>query len=136
MFILRRITSEGLESNTCIGDSYNFVAAYKDKQQYELTLKVYYGDQAKNYSNDLAGFVVYKEGEKIIPLSRKSTFYIMTESGQTFDRLHKGEVSTKVEEGTTPEGKEGEVFPNAMCDKCGKGYFSTSTTAVCPECGK
>jgi len=41
----------------------------------------------KKDDEDIYGFVVYNEGQSIIPLYKKSVYFMMTESGKTFANL-------------------------------------------------
>ena len=81
MFTLRRITSEGLESNQIIGDSYNLINQERNQKQYQETLEMHF--QIKE-DKDIYGFIVCKNGTKIMPLYRKNTYFVMISNGETF----------------------------------------------------
>jgi len=84
MFVLRRITSENLESNTNLGESYVLIDHEKNKEEYEKTVKAMKWDK-DDYS--CYGFISYNEGNKLIPLYKKSTYFIMASNGQTFANI-------------------------------------------------
>jgi len=82
MFILRRITSEGNENNSCLGQDYNFVHNVHHSQEFLRAL------EASRYDSDeIYAFIFYDAGERIIPLYKKSTYYMMTDTGNTFANL-------------------------------------------------
>jgi len=86
MFILRRITSEGNERNERIGKSYHPVRKIENAEEYQKTFKTWLLGLEKD-DEDIYGFVVYNEGQSIIPLYKKSVYFMMTESGKTFANL-------------------------------------------------
>jgi len=82
MFILRRITSENLTSNTLIGESYVLVTAQRNKEDFKKFIDIMKCDEA-----DVYGFVSYNEGSKSIPLYKKSTYFVMVGNGRTFENI-------------------------------------------------
>ena len=79
MFILRRITSENVERNTVLGESYLLINAERNQKDFNESLKI-----MKCNKEDVYGFISHDEGSKLIPLYKKSTYFVMTESGKTF----------------------------------------------------
>lgn len=83
MFILRRITSQNVERNTVIGESYILIDAEKNPEDYKKSLNV----MKWSSDSDIYGFISHNEGSKLIPLYMKSTYFVMTESGKTFANI-------------------------------------------------
>lgn len=84
MFVLRRITSENNTSNTVLGNSYNTVFEESNEKEFAKTLT------AMKWSEkpiEVYGFVIYEDGSKIMPLYKKSTYFVMLSDGKTFDNL-------------------------------------------------
>jgi len=83
MFILRRFTSEGFESNSVIGESYNPVYKETNLDEFNRTQELMKFSEI----DQIFCFMVYKNGSEILPLYKKSNYYMMTESGKTFANL-------------------------------------------------
>lgn len=83
MFILRRITSQGLELNTCLGLEYVLVLKEVNESEFRDRVKLWDEEDLK----DLYGVVCFNGGASIMPLYRKSSYYIMTEFGKTFSNI-------------------------------------------------
>jgi len=83
MFILRRITSEGNESNQIIGDSYNEIHSTYNEAEFKKTEDLLLFPARE----EIYAYIAYKEGSEIMPLYRKSNYYMMTENGVTFKNL-------------------------------------------------
>lgn len=83
MFILRRVTSEKLEINTILNEEYSL--ALKGKNDIEIA------ERTESWESSLVaeiyGLIIYNEGRSVMPLYKKSTYYIMTGDGKTFERL-------------------------------------------------
>jgi hypothetical protein len=84
MFVLRRITSNGSEINTPLKESYNLITEERNPEEYKTTLKVWIDLES---DPDIYGFIVHNNGTDIIPLYKKSTYFVMTGSGQTFANI-------------------------------------------------
>lgn len=86
MFILRRITSEGNRMNLCLGNHYYDILKESNKKEFDRVCELM---KWKNDDPDLYGFVSYdtSSGNVNHPLYKKSNYFIMTESGKTFDNL-------------------------------------------------
>ena len=80
MFVLRRITSENNESNTSLGDSYHLIDAQRNPEQHKKAIETLRVSEAEG----IYGFIAYKSGQKLLPLYKKSTYFVMTENGATF----------------------------------------------------
>lgn len=83
MFILRRITSEGYESNQVLGDEYSLIEKFHS-EKYKDALEAI-GQQPNE--EEIYCLLIHNRGSDIIPLYRKSTYYIMTSNGQTFKNI-------------------------------------------------
>ena len=79
MFVLRRITSENVEVNTVIGESYVLISAERNPIDFEKSL-----DIMKNDRNAIYGFISYCGGSRLEPLYKKSVYFVMMSNGQTF----------------------------------------------------
>jgi len=83
MFILRRITSENGESNTFLGEMYNFVHFVHQPEEFERSKEIWGVEDDK----EIYAFINYNAGEKLFPLYKNSSYYIMTDRGATFANL-------------------------------------------------
>lgn len=86
MFVLRRIVPDGDTVNTCIGDHYNLVLKKENTKEYKKTLDAWLLG-LKRDDEDIYGFVVYKGDTEIMPLYKKSVYFIMMSNGQTFENI-------------------------------------------------
>lgn len=84
MFILRRITSEGLECNTSLGIEYVLVTKERDRSEFELRTELW----DKNDLEEVYGLICFDDGKSIMPLYGKSIYYVMMGNGQTFSRIN------------------------------------------------
>ena len=82
MFVLRRLTSKNVERNTILGESYLLIDAERNLGDFEKSLDVLKCDR-----DDVYGFISYDEGSKLIPLYKKSVYFIMIGNGQTFANI-------------------------------------------------
>ena len=83
MFILRRITSENRERNDVIGNHYQFVRKLENKDEF-----LEFQDLLGWEEDDLVyAFVVYNQGQDILPLYKPSVYFMMTSDGKTFANL-------------------------------------------------
>jgi hypothetical protein len=86
MFILRRITSDQVEINTCLNSEYVLTLKEKNSKEFEKTIKSLKFDNAEDIK-DIYGFVTFNDGSSIMPLYKKSFYYIMTSDGNTFANI-------------------------------------------------
>jgi hypothetical protein len=86
MFVLRRIIPDGSESNTCLGETYNYVRKVENEKEYESTLKAWL-QGLKRDDEDVYGFVVHNGGQTITPLYKRSVYFVMMSNGQTFANI-------------------------------------------------
>ncbi len=90
MFILRQISKEGIESNSIIGDSYNFI--HKDInyrefcKTFELTFEKSYEEDLKD-DNAKTCYAFISNGVFMRPLYKGNSYFIMTEGGKTFSNV-------------------------------------------------
>lgn len=92
MFILRRITSESIEINDCLGVSYIMILKERNRAEFENTAKNMGWDDA-DMTRYMYGFIVYDNGSKTIPLYQESLYFIMASDGKTIANIsNKGEL--------------------------------------------
>lgn len=84
MFILRRITSEGNEVNMVVGESYNVTHSQFNEAEFIKLKDILKID---NSEAEIFCFITYKGGIEYEPLYKKSSYYMMTENGNTFANL-------------------------------------------------
>ncbi len=80
MFILRRITSEDIEINWCIGDKYTLVLKEKNLDEFSRTAKLMKWEPAPT---EVYGFLSCDGGIEVIPLYENSHYFIMASDGRT-----------------------------------------------------
>ena len=86
MFILRQIFKGGQTQNTCLGERYEVTDRRNDQDRFDQLLKntVSHPDTERVFA-----ILSYDKGDRIetYPLYEGFYYYIMTESGKTFDNL-------------------------------------------------
>ena len=88
MFILRRITRELNEINTCLDIEYVLTLKEINTEEFEKTLKSLHWDDEVS-SKGVYGFVTFHNGESVMPLYEKSNYFIMSSDGKTFANITK-----------------------------------------------
>lgn len=85
MFILRTITTNNIQTNTCLNKLYNLIIAETSQEEFEKTvaLEEFY----QQHKEKIYAFIIYDEGSKVIPLYKRQMNYIMTSDGKTFHNL-------------------------------------------------
>ena len=87
MFILRKV-QDGHQSNTIVGDSYNFVSKESNHEEFTRAFESWHGALIPIEENsDTYAFLIYECGQKIMPLFRNDYNYIMTSDGKTFANI-------------------------------------------------
>lgn len=97
MFILRTIQDSGVAINTELGDEYLVIQRFVHPELFKAQFEEYYG---KNHVADLdessdettkrcAGFIHNSKSE-VLPLLKQYQYFIMTESGKTFEKINIG----------------------------------------------
>lgn len=87
MFILRKV-EDGHQSNTIVGDSYNFVSKEANPEEFTLAFKSWHGAiSVPEEDSETYAFLIYEGGQKIMPLFKKQYNYIMTSDGKTFANI-------------------------------------------------
>lgn len=82
MFILRRITSESIEINECLGTRYVLILKERNNVEFERTAKTMKWDDA-DMTKDMYGFITYNNGANTMPLYQGSSYFIMASDGKT-----------------------------------------------------
>lgn len=88
MFILRRIDPENGQINTNLGDYYTLIFKERNGTSFFDTVKEWDMDTVSR----MYGVIVYEDGSSMMPLYHKSTYYIMTSDGRTFDNVSAGNI--------------------------------------------
>lgn len=83
MFILRKITGQGVEMNITLGQSYTYIGKIENPQEFDRTLTEIF----KRINEDIIYAFVSNESGEAIPLYSTQRNYIMTESGKTFKNV-------------------------------------------------
>ena len=81
MFVLRRISGQGVQMNSVLGKSYTFIDDTVDPKEFERSMELFDDNRDKIYA------FVGDEGGNIQPLFRGQGAYIMTGSGKTFSNV-------------------------------------------------
>jgi hypothetical protein len=84
MYTLREIPAGYPVRNESLGDAYTTVLKETNPKEFVETCKAFWNEENPGHTY---GFVVCKEGSKIIPLMEGCYYYVMTENGRTFDNL-------------------------------------------------
>lgn len=97
MFTLRRISSEGVEMNQVLGESYTYIDRWKSPEEFEKSWKNYAETcetkaslpdyDPKSDDADKRVFAFVGNGPILQPLWANQRAYIMTEGGKTFANL-------------------------------------------------
>lgn len=85
MFVLRRITSDGRINNQCIGEEYAVFKRGDSNDDFARLAERIHPDYTS--SEEIFAVLVAKEGMLLIPLYRKSKYYIMSDNGNTFEAI-------------------------------------------------
>jgi hypothetical protein len=95
MFILRKLTGDGVQFNFTLGSQYTYVDRFASPEDFRRTFKHYYqkdhvadmDPQSDDDTKRCYGFVSNENGDTIHPLHFNQSAYIMTEYGGTFSNL-------------------------------------------------
>jgi len=82
MFILRRITSESIEVNECLGTGYVLILKERNREEFGKTAKIMKLNEAEMINN-IYGFITYNNGSDIMPLYQESLYFVMASDGKT-----------------------------------------------------
>jgi hypothetical protein len=86
MFVLRRITSESLEINTCLDIEYVLILKEKNKEEFKRVAKSLEWDNEET-TKDVYGFVTFDSENNVMPLYQNSHYFIMGSDGKTFANI-------------------------------------------------
>lgn len=95
MFVLRTISNGGSESNIAIGNEYtviyretnNIVFSQSYCSYFDIDVVLELEPASNKPEAQCFAFVVYQDGSKIWPLYCNDHYYMMTETGSTFNNL-------------------------------------------------
>lgn len=85
MFILRQINKQGREFNLSLGENYSIIRS-KDEEDFKQVL----GKEQPEHTHIFAvvQFCNSKGNESSCPLYDSFDYYVMTETGKTFQAIH------------------------------------------------
>lgn len=94
MYTLRTFEN-GLESNRSLGTSYDVVNRETNYEKFSEAYELFWGKahtadldtESDEYTKKTFSFLVIRDGAEMIPLYKGGLYYVMTESGKTFDNL-------------------------------------------------
>ncbi|NVJ47284.1 MAG: hypothetical protein HWE07_09155 [Cytophagia bacterium] len=84
MFALRQINKAGLESNLCLGNRYVVTHSERNPKEFKEAVKAM--GEFPGIEKCFA-FISHSSGTENYPLYQGQFYYVMTESGATFDNL-------------------------------------------------
>jgi len=93
MFILRRISADGVEMNHAVGENYTYIHRTFNPLDFQATFKLYF---EKNHVADLDPssdddttqvYAFICNGKFLQPLYKRQKNFMMTDSGNTFANL-------------------------------------------------
>ena len=93
MFILRRISGEGIQMNQVIGDGYTFISRDCNHEEFEKTFELVFcrkhvADLDETSDEDTKNCYAFVcNGSLIQPLYKNQKNFIMTDGGRTFEKL-------------------------------------------------
>lgn len=84
MYTLRQINKKGVQANTNLGDHYHVV--HRGQEDFERSN---YVQKNKELLEKCFAIVIYAKGDyqEVWPLYEDFSYYIMTDTGKTFDNL-------------------------------------------------
>jgi len=86
MFILRTIIKDNPVCNKIIGKHYSRVLrSHTEKTEFEKAIERFYPKLREDYFDEVIAIVVHNDVDLIY---KNQTAYIMTESGQTFEKIN------------------------------------------------
>jgi hypothetical protein len=94
-FILRTVLKNGTQLNLSLGKEYLLFDRETNYDKFYELYEKHFGvphrsdsdPMADNYSKGCYALLVVNEGKEVVPLYKKQSNYIMTESGKTFANL-------------------------------------------------
>ena len=82
MFILRRVTSRGIEMCFCLGEDYNLTTVEANAEEFCRHMNLWTGGGVAD--KEIYGFIAYNQGKAIQPLYVKSKYFIKLSNGDVF----------------------------------------------------
>lgn len=95
MYTLRSISKTGLQRNENLGSNYSLVHRDYNYPEFQRQFKFIFDKdhvadndpESNGDTKDTYAFVISENGGQIFPLYKTFDYYIMTDSGKTFDNL-------------------------------------------------
>lgn len=88
MFYLRRVLENNVINDQVLGSSYSLIESFTNQDEFNRSYKMLFKltpEEDKEWSESIFGFIA--TDSDIIPLYKKSKYYIMTENGKTFNTI-------------------------------------------------
>ena len=82
MFILRMIDKDRMTRNYELSDNYSVVSKLSNPKEFQDFCDMH------DVLPDIYDGIISDEDGKFFPLDKGTHYYVMTESGKTFERLH------------------------------------------------
>lgn len=90
MYTLRTILSDNREHNEYLGNEYSFITKEKSPDEFDVLSAEAFGTNPvdkKPYNKACEAYVVTHGARKIIPIRKKTKYFIVTDTGKTFANL-------------------------------------------------
>lgn len=84
VFVLRRIVGKKVTADTIIGGEYVLILKEEDPEEFEKATKLWDDDIKK----EMYGVLSFNDAQDLMPLYKKSSYYVMMSNGQTFTNLN------------------------------------------------
>lgn len=95
MFILRTLATDKVAHNVILGDEYFHICRFTNYEEFKKAYKIVFlsdhvadlDTSSDEYIKNCCGFISYNKGSNLTPLYKDYNYYIMTDSGKTFEKL-------------------------------------------------
>lgn len=84
MFTLRKIFKDGIQSNTYLGSSYNYIGKEESPTEFERAINTLLDTPNDGEREGIYAFVTPEDGSTLYALFKSGSNYIMNEKGKTF----------------------------------------------------
>ena len=88
MFYLRRVLENNVINDQVLGSNYSLIESFTNQDEFNRNYKILFKlspEEDIEWSGSIFGFIV--TDSDIIPLYKKSKYYVMTENGKTFNTI-------------------------------------------------
>jgi hypothetical protein len=87
MFSLRIVFFAGTESNIYLGKKYALYTRSLGEDEFMVAAKLFYGEEGLPSDFDNCYGILFPEGEQGVALYEGNQYYIVTDSGKTYDNI-------------------------------------------------